>query len=85
MPDQRPPETGGLAKRKELALRTLRQAVLQDLDVHEDNPQLLLMVGVLLNDVGLVAEAVETYGADANRTLTQRNLRILRNMQVVDL
>tara|TARA_B100001250_G_C19629318_1_gene713036 strand:- start:180 stop:467 length:288 start_codon:yes stop_codon:yes gene_type:complete len=59
------------------ALRTLYQAILSSVDSHEDNPQLLLFIGIELNDVNIVRSCIENYNIDGNRGITGRNQHIL--------
>ena len=59
------------------ALRTLHQAILNSVDSHEDNPQLLLFIGIALNDVDIVRSSMENYNIDGNRGITGRNQHIL--------
>ena len=42
-----------------------------------DDRQLLLFVAVKIGDLELVREAIEVYGADANRGITLNNARLL--------
>lgn len=59
------------------ALRTLHQAILSSVDTHEDNPQLLLFIGIELNDLNIVRSCMENYNIDGNRGITGRNQHIL--------
>ena len=65
------------------AWETLYQATKADVEDHEDNPQLLLMIGVILNSVPKVEEAIEVYGADGGEDVTARNQNILRQFGIV--
>ena len=60
------------------ALRTLHQAILSSVDSHEDNPQLLLFIGIELNDLDIVLSCIENYNIDGNRGITGRNQDILQ-------
>tara|TARA_B100001063_G_scaffold246791_1_gene287651 strand:- start:4321 stop:4635 length:315 start_codon:yes stop_codon:yes gene_type:complete len=65
------------------AWETLYQAIKARVEEHEDNPQLLLMIGVFLNSVPKVEEALEVYGADGGEVVTARNQNILRQFGIV--
>ena len=58
------------------ALKTLYNAVLQSIDEHPDNKQLLLFIGIKLNDVDIVNNCME-YDLDFNKGITSRNQHIL--------
>ena len=58
------------------ALKTLYNAVLQSIDEHPDNKQLLLFIGIKLNDVDIVKNCME-YDLDFNKGITSRNQHIL--------
>ena len=60
------------------ALKTLYNAVLNTVDSHEDNPQLLLFIGITLNDVDIVKKCMEYENLDANKGITGRNKHILK-------
>tara|TARA_Y100001970_G_C14256115_1_gene875523 strand:+ start:8570 stop:8836 length:267 start_codon:yes stop_codon:yes gene_type:complete len=62
---------------KDNALRTLHQAILSSVDEHQDNPQLLLFIGIALNDVDIVRSSIENYNIDGNQGITGRNQHIL--------
>lgn len=47
------------------------------MDAHADNPQLLLLIGIQLNQLEKVREAVETYGADPHAPVTTRNEQLI--------
>ena len=76
MPNQSISQTSDSSNRT-TALRTLYQAISSTIDSHEDNPQLLLFIGVLLNDVNIVQNCMENYNLDANQGITGRNQHIL--------
>ena len=65
------------------AWETLYQAIKVGVEDHEDNPQLLLMIGVILNSVPKVEEALDVYGADGGEDVTARNQNILRQFGIV--
>ena len=58
------------------ALKTLYNAVLRTIDEHPDNKQLLLFIGIKLNDVDIVKNCME-YNLDFNKGITARNQYIL--------
>lgn len=58
------------------ALKTLYNAVLQSIDEHPDNKQLLLFIGIKLNDVDIIKNCME-YDLDFNKGITARNQHIL--------
>ncbi len=60
-----------------IALRNLYEAIVATVDEHEDNPQLLLFIGIALNDVNIVQNCMENYNIDANQGITGRNQHIL--------
>ena len=62
---------------KEKVLRTLYQAILSSVDSHEDNPQLLLFIGIALNDVDIVSSSLEYENVGADKGITGRNQHIL--------
>ena len=49
-----------------------------DMNAHADNPQLLLLIGIQLNQLEKVREAVETYGANPHAPVTTRNEQLVR-------
>ena len=65
------------------AWETLYQGIKAGVEEHEDNPQLLLMIGVILNSVPKVEEALDVYGADGGEDVTARNQNILRQFGIV--
>ena len=65
------------------AWETLYQATKAGVEDHEDNPQLLLMIGVILNSVPKVEEALDVYGADGGEDVTARNQNILRQFGIL--
>tara|TARA_Y100000816_G_C26099278_1_gene582280 strand:- start:2013 stop:2243 length:231 start_codon:yes stop_codon:yes gene_type:complete len=62
-----------------VALKTLYNVILQAVNDHPDNPQLLLFIGVGLNDVDIVKNC-EKYDLDFNKGITARNKYILEQM-----
>ena len=65
---------------RETALRTLYQATLNTIDTHEDNPQLLLFIGIELGDVNIVRSCIDNYqNLDTNLGITGRNQSILEH------
>ena len=76
MPNQSISQTSDSSNRA-TALRTLYQAISNTIDTHEDNPQLLLFIGIALNDVNIVQNCMENYNIDANQGITGRNQHIL--------
>jgi len=65
---------------KTKALRTLYQAILSDVESHKDNPQLLLFIGIELNDVNIVSSSLKYENLDANKGITGRNKHILEQL-----
>ena len=59
------------------ALINLYKTVLNTVNDHEDNPQLLLFIGITLNDINIVNKCLEYENLDANKGLTGRNKYIL--------
>jgi len=59
------------------ALYTLYEVILNDVDEHEDNPQLLLFIGIELNDIDIVRSCMEYENLDVNQLITARNQQIL--------
>ena len=64
------------------ALENLYLATKQKEHMHEDDPQLLLFIGVLTGDVEKVTEAIEEYHANPAEGMTARNQSIFRRMNV---
>jgi len=60
------------------ALINLYTAMKDVVNNHVDNPQLLLLIGIRLNDLAKVREAVETFGAVPTRVVTERNNTIMQ-------
>jgi hypothetical protein len=58
-------------------LETLYTQTKDTMDAHADNPQLLLLIGIQLNQLEKVREAVETYGADPHAPVTTRNEQLI--------
>ena len=61
------------------ALKTLYNVILENVNDHPDNPQLLLFIGVELNDVDIVKNC-NKYDLDFNKGITARNKHILELM-----
>ena len=62
----------------ETALRNLYQSILNVVNDHPDNPQLILFIGITLNDINIVRTCLEDYqNLDANLGITARNQQIL--------
>ena len=66
-------------KSNKKSLRTLYQAVLSDVESHKDNPQLILLIGIELNDVDIIQSCLEDENLDVNQVITNRNQHILEN------
>lgn len=69
-----------LSEQEEI-FRNMYNLVKNNIDNHSDNPQLLLFIGVMINDVDMCKEAIEVYNASANELLTQRNSNILNSVE----
>ena len=80
-PEQPPTITNNL-NISTVVFENLYTAIVNSLSEHEDNPQLLLFIAVLLNDVTKVQEAVEVHNADTAKVITPRNRLILSQMGV---
>ena len=63
-----------------IALNNLYQVIKDDVNRHDDNPQLLLLIGIQMNDLVKVREAVETFGAQPRQLVTVRNKHIMDQM-----
>ena len=63
------------------ALTVLFEAINLGVDNHEDNPQLLFFIQVLLNNADMVKEIMEKYEIDPNTRLTGRNQEILSGFE----
>ena len=77
MPNQSYNKSNNQRSNSENALRTLYQAILSSVDSHEDNPQLLLFIGIALNDVNIVRSSLEYENVSADKGITGRNQHIL--------
>jgi hypothetical protein len=77
MPNQTMQSSQSNQSNNSTALRTLHQAILSSVDSHEDNPQLMLFIGIELNDVNIVRSCMEYENLDANQGITARNQYIL--------
>jgi hypothetical protein len=66
-----------LSSQSNNALRTLHQSILNCVDDHEDNQQLLLFIGIVLNDLDIVQSSMIYENIDVNQCITARNKRIL--------
>ena len=60
------------------ALMNLYTAIKDVVNEHNDNPQLLLLIGIHLNDIAKVREAMDTFGAVPTRVVTARNHAIMQ-------
>ena len=69
-----------LSEQEEI-FRNMYNLVKNNIDNHSDNPQLLLFIGVMINDVDMCREAIDVYNASANELLTQRNSNILNSVE----
>jgi hypothetical protein len=67
-------------KSNKYALHTLHKVILNDVDEHEDNQQLLLFIGIELNDIDIVRSCMEYENLDANQGITARNQKILEEL-----
>tara|TARA_B100000700_G_C14595240_1_gene646502 strand:+ start:68 stop:367 length:300 start_codon:yes stop_codon:yes gene_type:complete len=47
-------------------------------DQHNDNPQLLLLVAIELNNLSLVQEVMENYPISPTENISSRNIHIMR-------
>lgn len=61
------------------ALENMYAAMKDCVDSHDDNPQLLLIIAMRLNDPDKIQEALQTYNADPNQAVTARNQRIMES------
>ena len=73
-------ENPELSEQEEI-FRNMYNLVKNNIDNHSDNPQLLLFIGVMINDVDMCREAIEVYNASANEPITQRNSTILNSVE----
>lgn len=83
MPNQTIPQNiqnPELSEQEEI-FRNMYNIVKNNIDNHSDNPQLLLFIAVMINDVDMCKEAIEVYNASANELLTQRNSNILNSVE----
>lgn len=83
MPNQTIPQNiqnPELSEQEEI-FRNMYNLVKNNIDNHSDNPQLLLFIAVMINDVDMCKEAIEVYNASANELLTQRNSNILNSVE----
>ena len=76
MPNQTVSQSSQVSERNN-ALRNLYEAIVGTVDSHVDNPQLLLFIGVVLNDVNIVQSCMEYENLDASQGITARNQHIL--------
>ena len=76
MPNQTVSQTSSESERN-IALRNLYEAIVTEVDSHEDNPQLLLFIGITLNDLNIVRSCMEYENLNANQGITARNQHIL--------
>ena len=67
--------------REEEIFRNMYDLVKLNINNHTDNPQLLLFIGVMINDVDICREAIDVYNASANDLLTRRNSFILNSVE----
>ena len=67
--------------RQEEIFRNMYDLVKLNINNHTDNPQLLLFIGVMINDVNICREAIDVYNASANDLLTRRNSFILNSVE----
>ena len=83
MPNQTVPQNiqnPELSEQEEI-FRNMYNLVKNNIDNHSDNPQLLLFIAVMINDVDMCKEAIEVYNASTNELLTQRNSNILNSVE----
>ena len=76
MPNQTVSQSPSVSERN-IALRNLYEAIVTNVDSHVDNPQLLLFIGITLNDLDIVRSCMEYENLDANQGITARNQHIL--------
>ena len=69
--------------RQEEIFRNMYNLVKLNINNHTDNPQLLLFIAVMINDVDMCREAIDVYNASASDLLTRRNSNILNSLQNV--
>lgn len=77
--DEAPPHH--LSEENMIALRNLYEAI-KTMDL-PDIPQLMLLCGVFLEDVGMIRESVDVYGADPRASVSARNVFILRQFDII--
>ena len=78
MPNQSMSQTPPVSERN-TALRTLYEAIVATVDSHVDNPQLLLFIGITLNDLNIVRSCMEYENLDASQGIPARNQHILEH------
>ena len=74
--------TPELSEQEEI-FRNMYDLVKLNINNHTDNPQLLLFIAVMINDVDMCREAIDVYNASASDLLTRRNSYILNSLQNV--
>ena len=70
-----------LSEENTIALRNLYEAI-KTMD-SPDTPQLMLLCGVFLEDVDMIRESVDVYGADPRASVSARNVFILRQFDII--
>ena len=73
MPNAFPADTN-----QNTALENMYRALKDAPSRHEEDPQLMLFLGIFLDNVSYVREACETFGANRHAPLTPRNAAIPR-------
>ena len=73
-------ENPELSEQEEI-FRNMYNLVKNNIDNHSDNPQLLLFIGIIINEVDKCREAIEVYNASVNEHLTQRNSDIINSVE----
>ena len=72
--------TPELSEQEEI-FRNMYDLVKLNINNHTDNPQLLLFIGIMINDVDICREAIDVYNASASDLLTRRNSNILNSLE----
>ena len=60
------------------ALTNFYNIITQLVDEHNDNPQLLLLLAIELENINLVQEVMENYHINPTENISGRNLHIMR-------
>tara|TARA_A100001011_G_scaffold399933_1_gene511148 strand:+ start:210 stop:536 length:327 start_codon:yes stop_codon:yes gene_type:complete len=75
--DEHQPQESVQEPDQNLALRNFYRIIKDNVTDHSDNPQLLLLIGIELNELSIVQEVIANYDVNPTQNITGRNHHIM--------